>query len=259
MNILEQIVKQKKQDLREQKDRLPLPKIKQGIANLPKSRDFLQAISVPGRVNLIAEVKWVSPACGRLVKNFDLKGVVSSYEEAGAAAISVLTEEKYFLGTLENIGEVKEISNLPVLRKDFLFDSYQIYESRCFGADAFLLISAILTREEIEELLCVGHSLGMTALVEIHNEEDLDKVLKTPARVVGINNRNLKDLTVDLKVTPRLRKKIPKDKIVVSESGIRTREDVEFLKKVGINAVLIGQTLIQSKNIPETVKKLGLK
>ena len=258
MDILERIVTQKKQTLKEQKDKLLLTKIKQGIANLPPTRDFRQAISIPGKINLIAEIKKISPSVGRLVENFNLERIARGYQDAGAVAISVLTEEKCFLGDVTYLEKTKEVVNLPVLRKDFIFDSYQVYESRYFGADAFLLIAAILTEREIEEFICLGHSLGMDALVEVHNEEELNRVLNTSAKIIGINNRSLSDLTVDLKVTLRLRKKIPKDKIVVSESGIRTKEDVELLKSAGINAVLIGQTLMQSENIKEKVKELGL-
>lgn len=258
MDILERIVTQKKQTLREQKDRSLITKIKQGIANLPLTHNFCQAISIPGKINLIAEIKKISPSAGRLVSSFNLERIARDYQDAGAVAISVLTEEKYFLGKVTYLEEVKKVVNLPVLRKDFIFDSYQVYESRYFGADAFLLIAAILTEKEVEEFICLGHSLGMDALVEVHDEEELNRVLDTSAKIIGINNRNLRDLTVDLNITLRLRKKIPKDKIIVSESGIKTKEDVELLKSASINAVLIGQTLMQSENIKEKVKELGL-
>lgn len=193
-----------------------------------------------------------------MVSSFNLERIARDYQDAGAVAISVLTEEKCFLGEVTYLEEVKKVTDLPVLRKDFIFDSYQVYESRYFGADAFLLIAAILTEKEVEEFICLGHSLGMDALVEVHNEEELNRVLDTSAKIIGINNRNLRDLTVDLNTTLRLKKRIPKDKIVISESGIRTKEDVELLKNAGVNAVLIGQTLMQSENIKEKVKELGL-
>jgi len=259
MNILEKILTAKKKSLEEQKNKLSVEQLKKRLGNLPPTRNFLQAISLPEKkLHLIAEIKKASPSAGKLVTNFALERIARDYQDAGAVAISVLTEEKCFLGEVTYLEEVRKIVNLPVLRKDFIFDSYQVYESRYFGADAFLLIASILTEREIEEFICLGHSLGMDVLVEVHNEEELNRVLNTSAKIIGINNRNLRDLNVDLNITLQLRKKISKDKIVVSESGIKTKEDVELLKNAGVNAVLIGETLIRSKNIKETVKKLGL-
>jgi indole-3-glycerol phosphate synthase len=263
MDILEKIVTAKKKSLKEQKNKLPIEEIippfyqKSGV---PPTQNFLKAISSPGKVHLIAEIKRTSPSGNWYVGNrrWEVGEIALEYEKAGASAISVLTEEKFFLGNLEYLKQVKKICSLPVLRKDFIFDIYQIYESRYYGADAFLLIAALLSRKKIEEFVSLGNDLGMDALVEVHNEKELDRVLDTGVKIIGINNRNLKDLTVDLNVTLRLRKKIPKDKIVISESGIKTKKDVELLKNVGINAVLIGETLMRSKNIKDTVKKLGL-
>jgi len=263
MDILEKIVLVKKKSLKEEKNKLPLKVIKQRLKSLPLTRNFLQAISSSNKIHLIAEIKKASPLINyrsRILAadSFDPVRIAQEYELAGASAISVLTEENFFLGNLGYLEQVKKVCNLPILHKDFIFDSYQIYQSRYYGGDAFLLIASLLKKEQIEEFISLGEELGMDTLVEVHNEEELEKVLKTQTKIIGINNRNLKDLSVDLNVTLRLGKKIPKDRIVVSESGIRTRKDVKLLKNAGVNAVLIGETLMQSKNIKEKVKELGL-
>lgn len=280
MNILEKIVTAKKKSLKEQKNKLPLAEIKKGIKELLSTRDFKKRISSAGKIHLIAEIKRTSPSANwklgsacplrlqrrwglclpteALAKAGEVEKIALEYEKAGASAISVLTEEKFFLGNLEYLKQVKKVCNLPVLRKDFIFDAYQIYESRYYGADAFLLIADLLSSKKIAEFISLGNDLGMDTLVEVHNEKELDRVLETKAKIIGINNRNLKNLKVDLNITLNLLKKIPNDKIVVSESGIKTKKDVELLKNTGINAVLIGETLMRSKNIGETVKRLEL-
>ncbi len=270
MDILGKIVTAKKKALSAQKNRIPLREIKKRIKDLPPTRNFFRAISPAGqtspeKIRLIAEIKRTSPSGSWEVESrkWDVRKIASEYEKAGASAISVLTEEDFFLGKLEYLKQVKKACSLPVMRKDFIIDSYQIYESRYYGADAFLLIAALLSKEKIDKLIFLGNNLGMNALVEVHNQKELEKVLKTKSKIIGINNRNLKTLTLDLRVTLRLLKEIPdgnylKNKIIVSESGIKTKKDVELLGSAGINAVLIGETLIRSKDIKETVKKLGL-
>ncbi|NIM03785.1 indole-3-glycerol phosphate synthase TrpC [bacterium] len=254
MDILGKIVSYKKSSVQEKKGKIPLAKLKERIDSLPAARDFKGAISLPGKISLICEIKKASPSSGLICKEFHPKEIARTYEKNGAGAISVLTEDKYFQGDISHLFSVKQIVNIPILRKDFIIDEYQLYESRAFGADALLLIASLLDAEQISQFLKITRGLGMEALVEVHSDEDLEKVLATPAEVIGINNRNLKDFTVDLNTTKNLRKKIPKEKIVVSESGIKTRDDVLLLKNTGINAILIGQVLLESGDIG---KKMG--
>jgi len=258
MDILGKIVSYKKKKVAEKKEKIPLAKLKDRIDILPPARDFKGAISLPGKISLICEIKKASPSSGLICKEFHPKKIARTYEKNGAGAISVLTEDKYFQGDILHLFSVKQIVNIPILRKDFIIDEYQLYESRAFGADALLLIASLLDAKQISQFLKITRSLGMEALLEVHDEEDLEKVLSTPAEIIGINNRNLKDFTVDLNVTKNLRKKIPQEKIVVSESGIKTRDDVLLLKNTGINAILIGQVLLESEDIGKKLEELGI-
>jgi len=258
MTILDEIVEYKKLELAHRKEQLPIEKIWSDIEKMPEPRDFKSAISKPNRINLIAEIKKASPSAGEIVENFDVKEIAKQYEEANADAISVLTETKYFQGDIFHIDLVRQVSELPILRKDFIVDEYQIYESRYFGADAVLLIAAILDIEKIKKFLKIVNDLNLSAIVEIHTEEELKIVLNTDAKIIGINNRNLSDLTVDLNTTLNLREKIPGDKIIISESGIKTKQDIEKLKRSGINAVLIGEYLMKSQDIKNTIVDLLL-
>ena len=257
MDILGKIVSYKKKRVAEKKEKIPLAKLKDKIDTLPPARDFKGSISLPGKISLICEIKRASPSSGLICKEFHPKKIARTYEKNGAAAISVLTEDKYFQGDILHLFSVKQSVNIPILRKDFIIDEYQLYESRAFGADALLLIASILDGKQIGELVRITENLGMEALVEVHSEEDLKKALSTSAEIIGINNRNLKDFTVDLNVTKELRKKIPRGKTVVSESGIKTREDVLLLKNIGINAILVGQVLLESQDIGRKLEELG--
>jgi len=257
MDILREIVSYKKKRVAEKKEKIPLAKLKDRIDTLPPARDFKGAISLPGKISLICEIKRASPSSGLILRDFHPKKIAQIYDKNGAAAISVLTEDKYFQGDVLHLFSVKQSVNIPILRKDFIIDEYQLYESRAFGADALLLIASILDGARISQFVKITKNLGMEALVEVHSGEDLEKVLSTPAEIIGINNRNLKDFTVDLNVTKELRKKIPREKIVVSESGIKTREDVLLLKNTGINAILIGQVLLESEDIGRKLEELG--
>jgi len=258
MNILEKIVSYKRKRVAGKKENIPLAILKDRIAKLPSARDFKEAISRPGKINLICEIKRASPSSGLICKNFRPREIARTYEKNGAAAISVLTEDKYFQGDILHLFSVKESVKIPVLRKDFIIDEYQLYESRAFGADAVLLIASLLDLEELVQFINISRNLGMETLVEVHCEEDLDKVLATPAEIIGINNRNLEDFTVDLSVTDELMNKIPQEKIVVSESGVKSREDVWLLKNTGINAILIGQVLLESEDISKKLEELGI-
>ncbi len=258
MDILRDIVSYKRKSVAEKKDRIPLAKLRDRITKLPPARDFKKAVSLPGKINLICEIKRASPSSGLICKDFDPKKIARTYERNGAAAVSVLTEEKYFLGDILHLFSVKESVNIPILRKDFIIDEYQLYESRAFGADAVLLIASLLDVEEIVKFIKISKNTGMETLVEVHCEEDLEKALFTPAEIIGINNRNLKDFSIDLNVTKNLMKKIPREKIVVSESGIKRREDVLLLKNTGINAILTGQVLLESEDVSRKLEELGI-
>ena len=258
MDILGEIVSYKKKRIAEKKRKIPLAKLRDRITKLPPARDFKEAISLPGKINLICEIKRASPSSGLICRDFNPKKIARTYERNGAAAVSVLTEEKYFLGDILHLFSVKESVNIPILRKDFIIDEYQLYESRAFGADAVLLIASLLDVEDIVKFIKISKNMGMETLIEVHCEEDLEKALFTPAEIIGINNRNLKDFTIDLNVTKNLMKKIPREKRVVSESGIKRREDVLLLKNTGINGILIGQVLLESEDIGKKLEELGI-
>jgi indole-3-glycerol phosphate synthase len=258
MNILREIVSYKKKNIAEKKGKIPLAKLRDKVIKLSPARDFKRAISLPGKINLICEIKRASPSSGLICKEFHPKKIARTYERNGAAAISVLTEDKYFQGDMLHLFSVKESVKVPVLCKDFIIDDYQLYESRAFGADAVLLIASILDVKQIVQFIKISKNLGMATLVEVHYDGDLEKVLSTPVEIIGINNRDLKDFTIDFSVTKNLVKKIPRGKIVVSESGIKTREDVSLLKNTGINAILIGQVLLESEDITTKLEELGI-
>jgi len=219
-------------------------------------RKFQDALVSPGRLNLIAEVKKASPSRGILVKDFNPLKISQAYQNSGASALSILTEEKYFLGRLSYLTEVRQFVNLPILRKDFIIDEYQIYESYIAGADAILLIARITPQAKLIKFLSLAKALGLASVVEVHDEVDLLKTLDSPAEIVGINNRNLRDFSVDLNVTKKLLPLIPPDMIKISESGIKTRDDVRFLRDLKVNAVLIGEAFLESTDIASKVKEL---
>lgn len=216
-------------------------------------RDFYAAIAKKG-VSLIAEIKKSSPSDGKIYKGkFDAGKIAEIYEKCGASAISVVTDEKYFEGNFEFLREARAATSLPLLCKDFIIYEYQIYKAREFGADAVLLIAALLPTGKIQKFIKIAESLGMDSLVEIHNEKDLKKVLKTDAKIIGINNRNLKTFEVDLGTTLRLKKLIPHDKLIISESGIKTKADI---KKMATDGALVGTAIIQSNNICQKIHEI---
>ncbi len=224
----------------------------------PPPMDFASALQ-GDRIQLIAEVKKASPSKGIIRSDFNPVEIAQTYAGNGASAISVLTEAKYFQGSLYYVKDIREAlgdKKLPLLRKDFLSDPYQIYESRAYGADALLLIVAILTPEKLEELLELSHELGMSCLVEVHNEAELEIALRSQAGIIGINNRDLSTFAVDITTTKRLRPLIPADRIVVSESGIKNRSDMVKLRQWGVDAVLIGESLMSAPDIAAKMKEL---
>ncbi|MCX5782527.1 MAG: indole-3-glycerol phosphate synthase TrpC [Elusimicrobia bacterium] len=259
-SILLDIVKAKKDILEKRKKIFPVSKLEKKASGVNKSISFKKAIEKKDRINIIAEIKKATPVYGVIKEDFDPIKIVKDYEAGGACAVSVLTEEKYFLGNLDNLSAVKTNTSLPVLRKDFIFDEYQLYEAKAYGADAVLLISALSDNQKLKNMIELAKKIKLDALVEIHDEGEIDKVLNCGAEIIGINSRNLNDFKVDLSIVAKIYPKIPKDKIVVAESGIRTPSDIKKLLSFGINTFLIGNTLMTSTNIKETLEDLrGIK
>jgi indole-3-glycerol phosphate synthase len=256
--ILDKIVADVTIDLAEKKKRVPLAEIAKIASVQPQPLDFAAAMR-DGKIRLIAEVKKASPSKGIICPNFNPVNIAGIYADNGAAAISVLTEPKYFLGSLDYLRDIKKAlaaKPLPLLRKDFIFDPYQIYEARAYGADCVLLIVAILSPQKLSELLQLSRQLGMMNLVEVHNAAEIEIALRSGAVIIGINNRDLNTFKVDLKTTSKLRPLIPPDRLIVSESGIKTRKDMEELQGCGVNAALIGEALIAAPDIAAKMKEL---
>jgi indole-3-glycerol phosphate synthase len=214
----------------------------------PQTGRFREALSVPDRINIIAECKRRSPSRGVLRADYDPIALATSYERAGAAALSVLTEPTFFDGSLEHLAAVREAVRLPLLRKDFIVDSYQLLEARANGADAVLLIVAALGARELRTLLSAARAFGLAALVEVHDDADLERALEAGAEIIGVNNRNLRTLAVDVHVSERAAAKMPSAVVAVSESGIRTAEDMLRLRGMGYRAFLIGERLMAAAN-----------
>ncbi len=254
--MLDRIIAQKREEVEHGKKSMPLSSLEERIAQRKAPLDFVLALG-GDCTRLIAEVKRASPSRGVLCPNFNPVELAKNYAKGGAAAISVLTETNYFEGSIDHLAAIREEIELPLLRKDFIFDPYQVYESCAYGADALLLIVASLSQEQLEELLSLSHSLGLNCLVEVHSEDEVERtLLLTQAKIIGINNRDLNTFTVDINTTRRLRPLIPRERIVVSESGIRSRSDVEKLKGWGVNAVLVGEALVTTGNIQTKMKEL---
>ena len=257
--ILNQIVAKKRTELERRLWEEPLDVLKLRIDELPPPMNFSGCIWGPD-VRLIAEIKKASPSRGLLSTNFDPLKLAKIYARYGAAAISVLTEVDHFQGSLEYLRKVaQEVhpQGIPVLRKDFLFDPYQVYESKAYGADAILLIVAMLKPPLLTQLLETARSLQLQCLVEVHSENELNEALHAGAEIIGINHRDLRTFKTDTSLTQQLRPLIPLGKVVVSESGITSRKEVDQLKRTGVNAVLIGEALITASDIPAKVRELA--
>ncbi len=254
--ILDEIIAYKKEELTEIKRHKPLPDVKARASDAGPARGFGRSLAAGKGIRLIAEVKKASPSKGVIREDFDPVEIAQAYEEAGAACLSVLTEEKFFQGRLEYLDAIRRAAGLPLLRKDFIIDEYQVFEARAAGADAVLLIAACLEKRQIEDFIGIAAQIGLDALVESHTYKELDKSLLAGAAIVGINNRNLSTFTVGLQTTLDLLKDVPDDRIVVSESGIRTRDDVMMLEKAGVDAILVGESLMREKDIRKKVKEL---
>ena len=254
--ILDDIVEKRKEQLQREKDNVSLEDMKaMALASKNKNHGFKEAMERDG-LSVIAEVKKASPSKGVIAEAFYPVETAQAYEKAGAAAISCLTEEHYFKGGSKYFADIRSKVEIPMLRKDFIFDVYQIYEAKVLGADAILLIAAILEEKQMKEFYNLAHELGMDCLCEVHNEEELKKVVACQCDIIGINNRNLKTFEVDLQTTSKLADKIPYNAVLISESGMKTKEDFKNVRNQGADGVLIGETLMRSKNIQQTLNEL---
>ena len=257
-NILDEIVAAKREELASQRRAVPLDSLKERTAEQPAPLSLGDALG-GGGVRLMAEVKKASPSRGLLSPDFDPVRFASAYTANGASAVSVLTDPR-FQGELEHLARIKQSAasaNAPVLRKDFLFDPYQVYEARAIGADSILLIVSILEPAQLKDLLGLASSLGMQSLVEIHDEPELKVAVDAGAPIIGINNRDLRTFVTDLAVSRRLAPLVPRDKVIVSESGINTPQDLRELGDCGVNAVLVGEALVTAPNVPAKVRELA--
>lgn len=253
MNLLNEIIQNKRKEIEEKRRLNPIEALIRK-AKL-EHRDFKTAIK-KDPISLIAEIKRSSPSTGMIFKNFNPQKIAKIYESAKADALSFVSDEKYFGGDLEMIKEVKRASSLPILRKDFIIDEYQIYESHHYGADAILLIARVLPIAKLKKFVKIARSLGLETILECHTKGDIDKALKTDTEIIGINNRDLDTLTVNTDISLRLKPIIPDGYITISESGINTPEDVKRLRDAGFDAILVGTSLLKAKDISNKIKEL---
>ena len=264
--ILDEIMRYHREQLPKIKRQVPISDLRALAGIAPRPLDFYESLRAPG-VSLIAECKKASPSKGLLVPHYDPGELARTYVAAGARAISVLTDGRHFQGSLNDLRTVKEVviehqekrgsvAAVPVLRKDFIFDPYQVYESRVAGADAILLIAAVLSDNIMRDLLDLTRELEMSALIEVHTRAELDRVLLLDPRIIGVNNRNLQTFEVDFDNTARLRQLIPPNVVVVGESGIKTAVDVRQMGEIGIDAILVGESLVKSKDVLNAAREL---
>lgn len=254
--ILDKIIEKRKIRLEAEKQALPLDTLRRAAeSSRCNTRDFKAALR-QGGMSIIAEIKKASPSKGIIKSDFDPLRIAREYEQSGAAAISVLTEEDFFLGRSEYLTQVKQIAGIPVLKKDFIFDPWQVWQSALLGADAILLIAAVLSAQELKELRLLAGKLGMDSLVEVHDQEELKRALESGAEIIGVNNRNLKTFEVDIGTTGKLADGMTPGITIVSESGINTAADVEYLTSLGIDAALVGESLMRAESISAKMKEL---
>lgn len=257
--ILRKIVARKREEIEQRKRRVPLADRRAQALDQPPCRGFADAIDervARETPAVIAEIKKASPSKGVLRDPFHPADIARSYAEAGASCLSVLTDRDFFQGSEEYLRQAREACELPVIRKDFMVDPYQIYESRCLGADCILLIAACLSHDQLQELAGIARELGMDQLVEVHNGSELDEALQLPTRLVGINNRDLHSFQVSLQTTFDLHQRIPEDRITVTESGILTRDDVEAMQQRGIHAFLVGESFMRADDPGQKLREL---
>ena len=249
MTVLDEIVADKRLEVEAAKQAQPLAELQARLKDAPPLRDFAAALHACLRMHLIAEVKKASPSAGLIRPDFDPVAIAQIYAANGAQCLSVLTDEKYFQGHLDYLMAVRRTVDLPLLRKDFVIDAYQVLEARVAGADCVLLIAECLNDCQLRELYFYASELGLDALIEIHEPENLERVLKLDPVLLGINNRNLKAMITDLRHTLDLRDQIPESTLLISESGIKTRSDVERLEAAGVQAILVGESLMRATDI----------
>lgn len=256
--ILDKIVEQKKIQLKKEMSKMSIEGWKQRIKRpgMHSTQSFFNALKKNDDISIIAEVKKASPSKGIIKEDFDPMMIAKEYSEAKVQAMSVLTEKNFFLGDDDYLVRIRQTYPTPILRKDFIIDLWQVYQSRCLGADAILLITSLLSDEELKKFQVVSGILGMQCLVEVHNKEELDRALESGAQIIGINNRDLNTFNVDIKTTEKLMNYIPNDRVVVSESGIKDYNDIKYLKELGVDAVLIGETFMRATSIKEKIDEL---
>jgi len=253
--ILDRIVETRRESVAHRKGVLPLPALKLAVEKAAQPQDFSAALARPG-YNVIAELKKASPSRGLLRGDYQPRTLAAGFAQAGAAALSVLTEEDFFQGSLGDLKEARQAAQIPILRKDFIVDPWQVWETRAAGADAFLLIAAILSDGLLGELLSVGRSLLMEPLVEVHNRQELDRAVAAGARIIGVNNRDLRDFTVRVETSLELIAVIPDDCIAVSESGLHTHDDLARLRSAGFDAFLVGEHLMKKADPAAALREL---
>jgi indole-3-glycerol phosphate synthase len=261
-SILERIIANKREEVAARRGQMPLPELKARVRELAPTRDFRKAIlrgdgerkGLP--IRLIAEIKKASPSRGLLREDFDPQALAKAYSEAGASALSILTDSAFFQGSFEYLRGAKGWVDLPLLQKDFILVEYQVWEGRCWGADAILLIAAALEPGTLRDLTQLALDLGLEPLIEVHDSLDLAQALRAKSRVIGINNRNLRSFEVNLNTTLNLVREIPQEKAVVSESGISTRKEVVSLEEAGLDAILVGEALMRSEDPHRKVREL---
>ena len=256
MTILDELADYAKKRVAEEKTKISLDEIKQSAFSMPKGDFSFEKALKKEDIAFICECKKASPSKGIIAENFPYLEIAKEYERAGADCISVLTEPSRFLGSDKYLQEIANAVNIPCLRKDFTVDEYMIYQAKLLGASAVLLICSILDKCQIKEYIDICDTLGLSALVEVHDQKEIETALQSGARIIGVNNRNLKDFSVDTDNSRKLRELVPNDVIFVSESGVKTPEDVQKLRNIGANAVLVGETLMRAENKREMLFKL---
>jgi len=254
--FLEKIVEVKKEEIRRKKTPSRQRELEEMIPSLPLPRDVMDSISQNSPIAVIAEIKRASPSLGMINENVDLLQFARKYEDGGASVISILTEPHFFKGDLSYLHLAKKETSLPILQKDFILDPFQIYEGRASGADAILLIAALLDGEQLNDFVDLARNLHMTPLVEIHDGGDLQKICGLDLPLIGVNNRDLRTFEVDLRTTLRLKKEIPSTAKVISESGIKSSQDVRLLKEAGVHGILVGEVLMRSPDPASKIKEL---
>lgn len=253
--LLNDIVAHKHLEVAARRSEVPLEALHERIQHVSPPRDFRGALRKEG-ISLIAEFKRRSPSKGDILVGADVRDIVTMYEQCGARALSILTDEKYFSGSLADLTRAREHVRIPCLRKEFIIDPYQIYESRAAGADAILLIVRILSDQQLEDFLAIARTLGLQVLVETHTAEEITRAVAAGAHIIGINNRDLDTLSMDVQTTMTLKRGVPGGHVLVSESGIHTRDHVKMLEAGGVDAILVGESLLTSRDPRAKVREL---